>query len=65
MHRLLAQKEIRLKTIRARIRTGISISEAELSPYEVKRHLLMKACESNARHGMPLSTEERKKLYKK
>src|SRR5208283_3734373 len=26
----------------------------------VKKHLLMKACESNARHGMPLSNEERK-----
>ena len=59
MHRLMAQKQIKLKKIKARIRADISISEAELTSYEVKKHLLMKACESNARHGMPLSNEER------
>ena len=60
LHRLLAQKEIKVKKIKARIRADVSISEAELSSYEVKKHLLMKACESNARHGMPLNHEERK-----
>ncbi|MGD0282404.1 MAG: hypothetical protein ABSB95_08600 [Dissulfurispiraceae bacterium] len=65
MHRLLAQKEIKLKKIKARIRTDVSISEAELSSFEVKKHLLMKACESNARHGMPLSHEERKDAVRK
>ena len=65
LHRLLAQKEIKLKKIKARIRTDVSISEAELSSYEVKKHLLMKACESNARHGMPLSHEERKDAVQK
>lgn|GEM_PF-2634131 len=65
LHRLLAQKEIKLKRIKARIRTDVSISEAELSSYEVKKHLLMKACESNARHGMPLSHEERKDAVQK
>ena len=64
-HRLLAQKEIRLKKIKARIRTDVSISEAELSSYEVKKHLLMKACESNARHGMTLNNEERKDAVQK
>lgn len=65
MHRLLAQKEIKLKKIKARIRTNVSISEAELSSYQVKKHLLMKACESNARHGMSLSNEERKDAVQK
>lgn len=65
MHRLMAQREIKLRRIKARIRTHISISEAELSSYEVKKHLLMKASESNARHGMPLSDDERKDAVKK
>ena len=65
MYRLLAQKEIKLKKIKARIRTDVSISEAELTSYEVKKHLLMKACESNARHGMPLSNEERMDVVQK
>ncbi len=65
VHRLLAQKDIKLKKIKARIRTDVSISEAELSSYEVKKHLLMKACESNARHGMSLSNEERKDAVQK
>ncbi len=60
VYRLLAQKEIKLKKIKARVRTDVLISEAELSSYEVKKHLLMKACESNARHGMSLSNEERR-----
>ena len=65
MHRLLAQKEIKMKKIKARIRTDVSISEAELSSYEAKKHLIMKACESNARHGMSLSNEERKGAVQK
>ncbi len=65
LHRLLAQKEIKMKKIKARIRADVSISEAELSSHEVKKHLLMKACESNARHGMPLSHEERKDAVQK
>src|SRR5208283_4781452 len=48
-----------------RIRTDMSIPETELSSHEVKKHLLMKACESNARHGMPLSSEERKDAVQK
>src|SRR5271157_5755330 len=65
VHRLLAQKEIKLKKIKARIRTDISISETELNSYEIKKHLLMKACESNASHGMSLSNEERKNAVQK
>ncbi len=65
VHRLLAQKEIKMKKIKARIRTDISISESELNTYEVKKHLLMKACESNASHGMALSNEERKDAVQK
>ncbi len=65
MHRLLAQKEIKMKKIKAKIRTDVSISEAELSSYEAKKHLLMKACESNSRHGMSLSNEERKEAVQK
>lgn len=65
VHRLLAQKQIKFKKIKARIRADVSISEAELSSCEVKKLLLMKACESNARHGMPLSNEERKDAVRK